>query len=73
MEHLDGAAASPTAFDGYRLVLIQSLKEGDSKQLEKLTPHLGTIVEACVSCSELSSILRRLGSKCFILTTELTP
>lgn len=49
MEHLDGAAASPSVFDGYNLVLIQCLKEGDSKQLGKLTSHLGTVVEACLS------------------------
>jgi hypothetical protein len=59
MEHLDGAAASPSLFDGYNLVLIQCLKEGDSRQLEKLTPHLVTVVEACVSCSELLSRLQK--------------
>jgi hypothetical protein len=53
MEHQDGAAASPSVFDGCNLVLIQCLKEGDSKQLEKLIPHLGTVVDACVSYSEL--------------------
>jgi hypothetical protein len=53
MEHQDGAAASPSVFDGYNLALIRCLKEGDSKQLEKLTPHLGRVVEACVSYSEL--------------------
>lgn len=55
VEHLDGSAASPTVFDGYKLVLIWCLKEGDAKQLEKVTPHLGTVVEACVSCSELTN------------------
>jgi hypothetical protein len=52
MEHLDGAAASPGVSDGYNLVLIRCLEEGDSKQLEKLTPHLGTVIEACVRYSE---------------------
>ncbi|PNF39825.1 hypothetical protein B7P43_G03174 [Cryptotermes secundus] len=49
MEHQDGAAASPSVFEGYNLMLIWCLQEGDSKQLEKLTPHLSTVVEACLS------------------------
>jgi hypothetical protein len=50
---LNGAVGSPVVSDGFNLVLIQYLKEGDSKQLEKLTPHLGTVIETCVSYSDL--------------------
>jgi hypothetical protein len=52
MDHLDGAADLPVVLDGYNLVLIRCLKEGDCKLQEKLVPHLGRVVEACVSCSE---------------------
>jgi hypothetical protein len=51
MDHLDGSAYVPVVLDGYNLVLIRCLKEGDSKLQEKLVPHLDRVIEACVSCS----------------------
>jgi len=52
MDHLDGSAYFPVVLDGYNLMLIRCLKEGDPKLQEKLMPHLDRVVEACVSCSK---------------------
>jgi len=55
MDHLDGSAYLPVVLDGYNLVLIQCLKEGDLKLQEQLLPHLDRVFEACVSCSKFES------------------
>jgi hypothetical protein len=50
MDRLDSSAYLPVVLDGYNLVLIRCLKEGDSKLQKKLMPHLDRVIEACVSC-----------------------
>jgi hypothetical protein len=52
MDHQDGAAVLPVVLDGCNQVLIRCLKEGDSKLQERLVPHLGRVIETCVSYSE---------------------